>query len=139
MQNTRKKSANPKAPSNSQRWSDRDLRILKEMVEKGTSTHQIAIALGRTRASIWTRKSSMKLPNRLKSSRGLSDQVPATISSRSPRNSNLNQAKTKTQAVQLQEKKSVITINESSNVSLEYISKIAKATGAKITITFGQD
>ena len=41
-----KKPVDPKAPSNNKTWTKNDDRMLKEMATSGSSTAQIAIALG---------------------------------------------------------------------------------------------
>ena len=65
-----KNPVNPKAPSNNASWTKKDDAILKEMASGKSTTDQIAVALGRTKASVWGRKSNLGVKDRLASSKG---------------------------------------------------------------------
>jgi hypothetical protein len=79
------KTLNP--PSNhNHAWTSADRQLLREMVERGSSTKQAAIVLGRTIPSVWSQKNTMvkegsiRFDKRFQSSRELkSESTPDFI------------------------------------------------------------
>ena len=128
-----KKPVNPKAPSNNALWTKKDDAILKEMASNKSTTAQIAIALGRTKASVWGRKSALGIKGRLASSKGQNVIAPTTLTSNNRRSiETAVRVKTKTKV------SAEPRVIEKTNVSMDFatLSKLAKQTGAKIVITF---
>lgn len=128
-----KKPVNPKAPSNNALWTKKDDAILKEMASNKSTTAQIAIALGRTKASVWGRKSTLGIKGRLASSKGQNVIAPTTLTSNNRRSTEATvQVKTKTKV------SPEPRVVEKTNISMDFatLSKLAKQTGAKIVITF---
>jgi hypothetical protein len=62
--------ANTAPKQHNSRWSSSEIRTLKQMVMEGKNSSQIAIALGRTRASVMGKKSSMDWGSKLRIHRG---------------------------------------------------------------------
>lgn len=128
-----KKPVNPKAPSNNALWTKKDDAILKEMASNKSTTAQIAIALGRTKASVWGRKSMLGIKGRLASSKGQNVIAPTTLTSNNRR---------KTEAMVTVKTKTKVSaeprVVKKTNISMDFdtLSKLAKQTGAKIVITF---
>jgi hypothetical protein len=136
-----KKPINRSAPSNNQLWSDSDTKILKDLAGRGSSTSQIAKALGRTKASVWGRKSMMGIKGRLASSKGQNIDVPTTVSKKARRTT----AKTPVVVTKKGEVKVIkVTAKGAKDQNaftkatsdFEMLSRLAKQTGAKIVITF---
>lgn len=128
-----KKPVNPKAPSNNSLWTKKDDALLKEMASNKSTTAQIAIALGRTKASVWGRKSMLGIKGRLASSKGQNVIAPTTLTSNVRRNTEsmvTAKAKTKVSAEP--------RVVEKTNISMDFatLSRLAKESGAKIVITF---
>lgn len=128
-----KKPVNPKAPSNNALWTKKDDAILKEMASNKSTTAQIAIALGRTKASVWGRKNALGIKGRLASSKGQGVIAPTTLGTK-------NRKKVEA-SVQLKTKTKVSAeprVVEKTEAQLDFatLSKLAKQTGAKIVITF---
>jgi len=131
-----KNPVNPKAPSNNALWTKKDDAILKEMASDKSTTDQIAVALGRTKASVWGRKSILGIKARLASSKGKKVMAPTTLSKKTRRLDSDSM-------VQPKKSKSTKTVSEprvveQTNISMDFasLSKLAKQTGAKIVITF---
>lgn len=131
-----KNPVNPKAPSNNALWTKKDDAILKEMASDKSTTDQIAVALGRTKASVWGRKSMLGIKARLASSKGKKVMAPTTLSKKTRRLDSDSM-------VQPKKSKSTKTVSEprvveQTNISMDFasLSKLAKQTGAKIVITF---
>jgi hypothetical protein len=131
-----KNPVNPKAPSNNALWTKKDDSILKEMASNKSTTSQIAVALGRTKASVWGRKSMLGIKGRLSSSKGQDVTAPTTLSTKNRRNSGtmVTAKKPMAQIKQISEAQVV----QQTNISMDFasLSKLAKQTGAKIVITF---
>ena len=126
-----KKPVNPKAPSNNALWTKKDDAMLKEMASNKSTTDQIAVALGRTKASVWGRKSILGIKGRLASSKGQSVFAPTTLGTKNRNTS----ATPVTKAVKTVREAKVV---EKTNISMDFatLSKLAKESGAKIVITF---
>lgn len=62
--------ANTAPQKHNSRWSSAEIRTLKQMVMDGKNSSQIAITLGRTRASVMGKKSSMDWGSTLRIHRG---------------------------------------------------------------------
>ena len=131
-----KNPVNPKAPSNNALWTKKDDAILKEMASDKSTTDQIAVALGRTKVSVWGRKSILGIKARLASSKGKKVMAPTTLSKKTRRLDSDSM-------VQPKKSKSTKTVSEprvveQTNISMDFasLSKLAKQTGAKIVITF---
>ena len=131
-----KNPVNPKAPSNNALWTKKDDAILKEMASDKSTTDQIAVALGRTKASVWGRKSMLGIKARLASSKGKKVMAPTTLSKKTRRLDSDSM-------VQPKKSKSTKTVSEprvveQTNISMDFasLSKLAKESGAKIVITF---
>jgi hypothetical protein len=62
--------ANTAPQQHNSRWSSSEIRTLKQMVMEGKNSSQIAIALGRTRASVMGKKASMDWGSKLRILRG---------------------------------------------------------------------
>ena len=78
------KTLNP--PSNhNHAWTQADRELLREMVERGSSTKQAAIVLGRTIPSVWSQKNTMvkegtiRFDKRFQSSRELKSEATPTF------------------------------------------------------------
>ncbi len=131
-----KNPVNPKAPSNNALWTKKDDSILKEMASNKSTTSQIAVALGRTKASVWGRKSMLGIKGRLSSSKGQGVTAPTTLSTKNRRNSGamVTAKKPMPQIKQISEAQVV----QQTNISMDFasLSNLAKQTGAKIVITF---
>jgi hypothetical protein len=128
-----KKPVNPKAPSNNSLWTKKDDALLKEMASNKSTTAQIAIALGRTKASVWGRKSMLGIKGRLASSKGQNVIAPTTLTSNVRRNTeSMVTAKVKTKV------SAEPRVVEKTNISMDFatLSRLAKESGAKIVITF---
>jgi hypothetical protein len=128
-----KKPVNPKAPSNNALWTKKDDSLLKEMASNKSTTAQIAIALGRTKASVWGRKSMLGIKGRLASSKGQNVFAPTTLSTKNRKSTEAMvkvKAKTKVSAEP--------RVVEQTNISMDFatLSRLAKESGAKIVITF---
>jgi hypothetical protein len=130
-----KKPVNPKAPSNNALWTKKDDAILKEMASNKSTTAQIAIALGRTKASVWGRKSMLGIKGRLASSKGQTVVAPTTLTS--------NNRRSQEEIVKVKNPKQVKSVSEprvieQKSISADFaaLSALAKQTGAKIVITF---
>lgn len=131
-----KNPVNPKAPSNNAVWTKKDDAILNEMASNKSTTAQIAIALGRTKASIWGRKSMLGIKGRLSSSKGQNVFAPTTLGTKTRRESgSMVQTKKSTKSPKYVSEPRVV---EQTNISMDFasLSKLAKQTGAKIVITF---
>ena len=136
-----KKPVNQSAPSNNQLWSDSDVQLLKDLAQRGSSTSQIAKALGRTKASVWGRKSMMGIKGRLASSKGQNIDVPTTVSKKNrksaTKNSTVVAKKTEEKVIKVTAKgaKDQNSFTKAAS-DFEMLSRLAKQTGAKIVITF---
>ena len=80
-----KKPVNSAAPSNNKVWTAQEDAILTEMAQSKSTTAKIAMVLGRTKASIWGRKSMLGIKSRLSSSKGQNISVPTTLSTKNRR------------------------------------------------------
>ena len=129
-----KKPVNPQAPSNNKVWSKNDDTILKEMASKGSSTAQIAVALGRTKASVWGRKWGLGIKGRLASSKGTGISAPLTVTTKKRTSMGVNQS-TRIKTT-LKEKSPNRSANPIQSLDFRTISRLAKESGAKIVITF---
>lgn len=127
------KTENSVASSNNKRWTAKDDQILRQMVKEKATTAHVAIALGRTKASVWSRKSMLGLDGRLASSKGKDVSAPTTL-----RHHVRNAHRSETQPVQKTERVKPVKATNSDviNLDLKTISKLAKQSGAKIVITF---
>jgi len=132
-----KNPVNSKAPSNNALWTKKDDAILNEMASSKSTTAQIAIALGRTKASIWGRKSMLGIKGRLASSKGKDVMAPTTLGTKTRRWGSDSAVKTK-KATKSAKTISEPRVVEQTNISMDFasLSKLAKQTGAKIVITF---
>ena len=136
-----KKPVNQSAPSNNQLWSASDVQLLKDLAQRGASTSQIAKALGRTKASVWGRKSMMGIKGRLASSKGQNIDVPTTVSRKNRKSAVKNSAvvakKTEEKVIKVTAKgaKDPKAFTKAAS-DFEMLSRLAKQTGAKIVITF---
>jgi len=79
---------NPKAPSNRRGWSTADDSTLIKMARGGASGAEIAKILGRTIMAVTTRKHTLRVDVRLKSSKGSLLGVPKSISIRNTKKRN---------------------------------------------------
>lgn len=128
-----KKPVNPKAPSNNALWTKKDDALLKEMASNRSTTAQIAIALGRTKASVWGRKSILGIKGRLASSKGQTVFAPTTLGTKNRKSTEaMVTVKTKTNV------SAEPRVVEKTNISMDFatLSRLAKESGAKIVITF---
>ena len=128
-----KNPVNPKAPSNNALWTKKDDAILKEMASNKSTTAQIAVSLGRTKSSVWGRKSMLGIKGRLASSKGQSLFAPTTLGTK---NRKIPEAMVTIKAkTRVSPEPRVV---EQSNISMDFasLSKLAKESGAKIVITF---
>lgn len=134
-----KKPVNSAAPSNNKLWTAKEDAILREMAEAKSPTAKIAMVLGRTKASIWGRKSILGIKPRLSSSKGQNFSAPTTLSTKTRRGKSEIQA-TKQNVVKVSTKQPKPEVKETKFAKMtsefEMLSKIAKQTGAKIVITF---
>lgn len=131
-----KKEVNPIAPSNNKRWTKNDDQILRQMVKEKATTAQVAIVLGRTKSSVWGRKSFLGLDGRLSSSKGKGVTAPTTLRTQTRSGSVAPVIKTKRGR-----KPSVTPVSAPTQATVQSLdfatlSRMAKASGAKIVITF---
>jgi hypothetical protein len=126
-----KKPVNPKAPSNNALWTKKDDAMLKEMASNKSTTAQIAIALGRTKASVWGRKSMLGIKARLSSSKGQNVFAPTTLGTK-------KRSASATPVTKVAKTVSEPKVVEQTNISMDFatLSRLAKESGAKIVITF---
>ena len=129
-----KKPVDPKAPSNNKTWTKNDDRMLKEMATSGSSTAQIAIALGRTKASVWGRKWGLGIKGRLASSKGTGIAAPVSITTKKRGNSPV--VKVENIKTTIKEKSPKRSALKSNDLDFQALSRLAKESGAKIVITF---
>jgi hypothetical protein len=135
-----KKPVNSAAPSNNKVWTAQEDAILTEMAQSKSTTAKIAMVLGRTKASIWGRKSMLGIKSRLSSSKGQNISVPTTLTTKNRRpkaamdNPQTNVVKVGAKAAKMKMPKMGKTAKMSAE--FEMLSKLAKQTGAKIVITF---
>lgn len=128
-----KKEVNPIAPSNNKRWTKNYDQILRQMVREKATTAQVAIVLGRTKSSVWGRKSFLGLDGRLSSSKGKGITAPTTLRTQTRSESTVAPViKAK------KRRKPASTVVQTSVQSLDFttLSRMAKESGAKIVITF---
>jgi hypothetical protein len=71
-----------RAPRLNSRWSSSDDAILTKMAEKGKTTAEIATVLGRTKASVWSRKCTIGLHDTRLGSSAKGNDVPTSLSSK---------------------------------------------------------
>jgi hypothetical protein len=128
-----KKGVNPKAPSNHAAWTKKDIKTLKEMSARNCSASQIALELGRTRASVWARKHMLGISERLSSSKGEKNLAPATVGTRTPRNSREARKERVARRAQVAQ---TSTLEKNLQAEFSTLSQLAKKHGAKIVITF---
>ena len=135
-----KKPVNSAAPSNNKVWTAQEDAILTEMAQSKSTTAKIAMVLGRTKASIWGRKSMLGIKSRLSSSKGQNISVPTTLSTKNRRpKSAMKPQQTHVVKVEAKSAKTKMSkMGKISKMSSEFgmLSKLAKETGAKIVITF---
>ena len=135
-----KKPVNSAAPSNNKVWTAQEDAILTEMAQSKSTTAKIAMVLGRTKASIWGRKSMLGIKSRLSSSKGQNISVPTTLSTQNRRpKSAMKPQQTNVVKVEAKAAKTKMSkMSKISKMSSEFgmLSKLAKETGAKIVITF---
>ena len=129
-----KKPVDPKAPSNNKTWTKNDDRMLKEMATSGSSTAQIAIALGRTKASVWGRKWGLGIKGRLASSKGTGIAAPTSLTTKKRGNSPV--VKVENIKTTIKEKSPKRSAFKSNDLDFQALSRLAKESGAKIVITF---
>jgi len=135
-----KKPVNSAAPSNNKIWTAEEDAILRKMAEEKSTTAKIAKALGRTKASIWGRKSILGIKTRLLSSKGHNISVPTTLSTKNRgAKSKVNSSPKNVVKVSPQSNKSQAAVEKSYQgmcYEFDMLSKLAKQTGAKIVVTF---
>ena len=134
-----KKPVNPNAPSNNKVWSKNDDAILKEMASNGSSTAQIAIALGRTKASVWGRKYGLGIKKRLASSKGTGITAPVSVTTKNRKpGQDVKAAVTLKPTLKTESPKRPAKVSSPTASSLDFqtLSRLAKESGAKIVITF---
>lgn len=136
-----KKEVNPIAPSNNKRWTKKDDQILRQMVKEKATTSEVAIALGRTKSAIWGRKYELDVDGRLSSSKGKGIVAPTTIGTKNRLGSETKREIKQEASPAIKAKrgrkpgsKSVKTSTQ--NLDFAQLSLLAKASGAKIVITF---
>ena len=135
-----KKPVNSAAPSNNKVWTAQEDAILTEMAQSKSTPAKIAMVLGRTKASIWGRKSMLGIKSRLSSSKGQNISVPTTLSTKNRRPKSAMQPQ-QTNVVKVEAKAAKTKMSKMSKISkmsseFGMLSKLAKETGAKIVITF---
>jgi hypothetical protein len=124
-------------------WTKEDLGILESLASRGASSIEIANILGRTRASILCRKSTMGLKGRLSSSKGKGI-APTIIKSKIKVDG--EKLKNETYIIKIQKDENKIGLSKTNQLSdipmyansiqgLRDLKKLAKLTGAKIVIT----
>ena len=128
-----KKEVNPIAPSNNKRWTKSEDQILRQMVKEKATTAQVAIILGRTKASIWARKNSLGLDGRLSSSKGKGISAPTTL-----RTQDRSKSPAEPVIKSKRGRKPGSTLVKTTVKTLDFatLSSLAKASGARIVITF---
>ncbi len=91
--------ANTAPKQHNSRWSSSEIRTLKQMVMEGKNSSEIAIALGRTRASVMGKKSSMDWGSKLRIHRGSNGRTaPMTAGTKTRSKSDHNVHSSETQS-----------------------------------------
>ena len=127
------------AKNHNSRWSKQQVETLTQLVKNGNNSSQIAIALGRTRASVMAKKSALGLEDRIQ--RGSKGSYSAPMILRNKKRSNVTgqqellfEKPTKTATVKV--KKSPSQTGGSLEDLMTQIKDFGKRTGLKITLTF---
>lgn len=130
-----KKSTNQLAPSNNKRWTKKDDVELRQLVEEGATASEAAIILGRTKTSVSVRKNYLGVTKRLASSKGKDVKAPVTLRKNGPLKNPRTQS---TKVVKVKTRPNLNVIDEALDFRTvsKTLSSLAKATGAKIVITF---
>ena len=136
----KKKPVNSAAPSNNKIWTAEEDATLRKMAEEKSTTAKIAKVLGRTKASIWGRKSILGIKTRLLSSKGHNISVPTTLSTKNRgAKSKMGNATVNVVKVSNKPNKTQTPVEKSYQgmcYEFDMLSKLAKQTGAKIVVTF---
>lgn len=111
------------AHSNHSRWSDENDQILTEMANNGMTTVEIARQLGRTKASVWARKSKLGIDVRLATSKDRT--YPQSL--RSNKRKTASEVVTKTVT-------NVPTVTTTSSIDLDAAAAVAQKYGVKVTV-----
>jgi hypothetical protein len=119
------------ATKNFKRWSQSEDSKLKRMVREGFNSEQIALEMGRTRASISVRKSTIGIKERITPARGSS--MPYTASEKHSHGTFV------TNAVEVKEKLTKPATRTSLGESLDDFIGKAKAMGLKVNITLASE
>lgn len=115
--------ANSVAVQNFSRWTPEQDSQLEAMAVNGASTAKIAKELGRTRASIWARKSKLGIDTRLTHSTGTN--YPVTVNKK-------KRKATKKTAVAVPATPPAVAVSGSLN--LDNVARVAKKHGVKVTV-----
>lgn len=122
------------ATKNFKRWSKSEDSKLKTMIVNGFNSEEIALELGRTRASIMGRKSFLGIEERLEPARG--SKMPYTSFARNRHNDSnqavMNFPEVIEKPVEKKEKSSL-------GSSLDEVIAKAKAMGLKVNITISSE
>jgi|688.fasta_scaffold232473_3 hypothetical protein len=128
------------ANNHNSRWSKQQVETLKQLVKNGSNSSQIAIALGRTRASVMAKKSALGLEDRIQ--RGAKGSYSAPMILRNKKRSSVSgqqelpfeKPATKTATVKVKPSPS----QSSGNLEqlMTQIRDFGKRSGLKITVTF---
>lgn len=121
----------PGFDNNNSRWTEEEDLKLVDMIVSGATTAEIALALGRSRAAIWARKSNHKFNEvRLKGSRGTD--VPVSLGTRRKPQRDPNQESLDFETAE--PAKEVEVMENSDTSAIEKIMNLAKESGLKVTI-----
>lgn len=110
---------------NHMQWTTEEDELLTAMAKMGASTGEIATQLGRTRSSVWARKSKLGIKGRLShTERG--SEVPFTVSTKSSKKATTTENPELTETVEIP---SIMNAN-----GLEEAVRLHKEYGVKITV-----
>ena len=135
--------------SNFKRWTSEEDQILRDMVSRGKNSAQIAKFLGRTRVSIFARKSKLRIDDKMAPARG--SEMPYTHGTKT-RNGN-HKGRVKKKGETLTEIRPVYQVPNPKNLSsqiqqshpntlgshLDALMASAKRSGIKVNISFSTE
>lgn len=125
------------ATKNFQRWKKSEDAKLKSLIREGRNSEEIALEMGRTRASIMGRKSYLGIREKMTPARGSS--MPYTASSRNRGSVTTNQSTLEFPETETKVVEKIPSGKKSLGNSLDEVITQAKAMGLKVNITISSD
>jgi len=130
----------PRVKRHNARWTQDEVDTLVQMIIDGKTTSEVAKALGRTKASVWTRKSTLQLGSdvRLGNSRNSAVVMPMSIGTKARRTKSqiaVDRARAKGKPGRPAGSKNKVQKPAQTTAGLAEVLAQAKALGLKVTIT----